>query len=55
MARARVDPSSKHYERSQKVKQLQAEGHGIRAIARHLGVSRTTVKRYWNQTEFVPR
>lgn len=54
MVTTQVDCTSKSYERYQKVKQLQAEGHGIRAIARHLGFARNTVKRYWHQG-FVPR
>ena len=49
-----IDPGSKRYETFQKVKQLQAEGHGMRAIARHLGIARNTVKRYWHQDKFVP-
>ena len=55
MATTQVDCTSKSYERYQKVKRLQAEGHGIRAIARHLGFARNTVKRYWHQEGFVPR
>lgn len=35
--------------------QLQADGHGMRAIARHLGIARNTVSRYWHQERFVPR
>ena len=55
MTTSRVDCTSRSYERYQKVKQLQAQGHGIRAIARHLGLARNTVKRYWCQEDFVPR
>jgi len=47
--------SSKRQGRYEKVKQLQAQGHGVRAIARHLGITRNTVKRYWHQNKFVPR
>ncbi len=46
MTATQVDPGSKRYETFQKVKQLQAEGHRMRAIARHLGIARNTVKRY---------
>jgi transposase len=55
MTTAQVNCTSKRYITYQKVKKLQAEGHGIRAIARHLGIARNTVKHYWYQNTFVPR
>lgn len=55
MTTTKVDCTSKRYMTYQKVKELQAQGHGMRAIARHLGLARNTVKRYWNQDTFVPR
>lgn len=55
MTTAKLDCTSKRYETFQKVKQLQAEGHGMRAIGRHLGIARNTVRRYWQQDTFVPR
>ncbi|GAB4019213.1 ISL3 family transposase [Spirosoma migulaei] len=55
MSTAKLDCTSKGYATFQKVKQLQAEGHGMRAIARHLGIARNTVRRYWKQDTFVPR
>ncbi len=55
MATTQVDYTSKRYETYQQVKKLQAQGHGMRAIARHLGMARNTVKRYWYQADFVAR
>jgi transposase len=55
MTTARVNCTSKSYTTFQKVKQLQAQGHGIRAIARHLGIARNTVRRYWQQDTFVAK
>ena len=55
MTTARVDCTSKRYTTFQKVKQLQAQGHGMRAIARHLGIARNTVRRYWQQDTFVAK
>lgn len=55
MSTAKLDYTSKGYATFQKVKQFQAEGHGMRAIARHLGIARNTVRRYWKQDTFVPR
>lgn len=55
MSTAKVDCTSKRYMTFQKVKQLQAEGHGMRAIARHLGIARNTVRRYWQQETFVAK
>jgi hypothetical protein len=37
------------------VKQLQGQGHGKKAIARHLHISRNTVKKYFRQEVFAPR
>lgn len=53
--RRAVDCTSKRYATFQKVKQLQAEGHGMRAIARHLGIARNTVRRYWQHDTFVAK
>lgn len=47
--------TSKRLVMYQKVKQLQAEGHGRRAIDLHLGIARNTVSRYWHQNQFVSR
>ena len=55
MSTAKVDCTSKRYTTYQKVKRLQAQGHGMRAIARHLGIARNTVRRYWQQDTFVGR
>jgi len=55
MSTAKVDCTSKRYMTFQKVKQLQAEGHGMRVIARHLGIARNTVRRYWQQDTFVAK
>ena len=55
MSTANVDCTSKRYTTFQKVKQLQAKGHGMRAIARHLGIARNTVRRYWQQDTFVAK
>lgn len=55
MSMAKVDCTSKRYTTFQKVKQLQVEGHGMRAIARHLGIARNTVRRYWQQDTFVAK
>ncbi|MDO1451136.1 ISL3 family transposase [Rhodocytophaga aerolata] len=48
-------PSEKRYGKYQQVKQLQEEGHSMRAIARHLAMSRRTVGKYFNQERFVPK
>lgn len=55
MSTAKVDYNSKRYTTFQKVKKLQAEGHGMRAIARHLGMARNTVRRYWQQDIYVAK
>lgn len=48
-------PQEKRYGKYQQVKRLQEEGHSIRAIARHLAMSRRTVGKYFNQERFVPK
>ncbi len=48
-------PQEKRYDKYQQVKHLQEEGHSIRAIARHLAMSRRTVGKYFNQERFVPK
>ena len=45
----------KRYALFEKVKQLQNEHYTIKAIARHLGISRNTVKKYFLQQSFVPK
>ncbi|WP_225000390.1 ISL3 family transposase [Cesiribacter sp. SM1] len=45
----------KRYALFEKVKQLQSNGHSARAIGRHLGVSRNTVRRCFKQEAFVPK
>ncbi|GAB3995655.1 hypothetical protein GCM10028807_36380 [Spirosoma daeguense] len=47
--------TEKRYERYQRAKELQQQGHSIRAIAAHLGSSRNTVKKYFKQAHFVPK
>lgn len=48
-------PSEKRYELYQQVKELQQQGHSIRAIATHLGSSRNTIGKYFKQAHFVPK
>ncbi|GAB3788427.1 hypothetical protein GCM10028818_54960 [Spirosoma horti] len=48
-------PTEKRYAVYQRTKELQREGHGIRAVARHLGAARNTLKQYFRQDQFVPR
>ena len=50
-----VVPTEKRYAVYQRTKGLQQDGHGIRAVARHLGASRNTIKQYFGQGQFVPR
>ncbi|WP_224995226.1 ISL3 family transposase [Cesiribacter sp. SM1] len=45
----------KRYALYEKVKQLQSEHYSIKAIARHLGISRNTVKKYFLLETFVPK
>ena len=53
--RDRPIPTEKRYAVYQRTKELQREGHGIRAVARHLGAARNTIKQYFRQDQFVPR
>lgn len=48
-------PTEKRYSIYLEVKRLQQQGHGIKTIARHLGISRNTVRKYFNQPTFVPK
>ena len=48
-------PTEKRYAVYQRTKELQRYGHGIRAVARHLGAARNTIKQYFRQDQFVPR
>jgi transposase len=48
-------PTEKRYEHYKEVKFLHQQGHTIRAITRHLGVSRNTVRRYLRQENFAPK
>lgn len=50
-----VIPADKRYAVYQKTKELQQQGHGIRAVTRHLGAARNTIKQYFRQDSFVPR
>ena len=50
-----VVPTEKRYVVYQRTKELQQDGHGVRAVARHLGASRNTIKQYFRQDQFVPR
>lgn len=50
-----VIPTDKRYAVYQKAKELQQQGHGIRAVTRHLGAARNTIKQYFRQDSFVPR
>jgi transposase len=45
----------KRYALYEKVKQLQGQHYSIKAIARHLGISGNTVKKYFLQQSFVPK
>ena len=45
----------KRYALFEKVKQLQSQHNSIKAIARHMGISRNTVKKYFLQQSFVPK
>lgn len=48
-------PTEKRYDKYRQVKQLQQDGHPMRTIARHLGMSRRTVKKYFTQESFTPK
>lgn len=48
-------PTEKRYSIYLEVKRLQQQGHGKKTIARHLGISRNTVRKYFNQPVFVPK
>ena len=48
-------PTEKRHTAIQQVKQLQIHGHSARATARHLAISRNTVRRYFRQPTFVPK
>ncbi|TXK20079.1 ISL3 family transposase [Pontibacter qinzhouensis] len=39
----------------EQVKQLQSQQYGLRTIARHLGISRNTVRKYFDLQTFVPK
>lgn len=45
----------KRYHTYEQVKLLQQQGYSRKAIARHLGLSRTTVIKYFQQEEFIPK
>ncbi len=48
-------PTEKRYEHFKEVKRLQQQGHSAKGIARHLGISRNTVRKYLRQESFVPK
>ena len=48
-------PTEKRHELYQRAKELQEQGHSIRAIATHLGSSRSTIRKYFKQAHFVPK
>ncbi|AUD06911.1 hypothetical protein [Spirosoma pollinicola] len=48
-------PTEKRYAIYQRTKVLQRDGHGIRAVARHVGAARNTIRQYFRQDQFVPR
>lgn len=50
MTTTQVGHISKRYETFQKVKQLQAEGHRMRAVARHLGIAASAIRQKHGQT-----
>ena len=50
-----VQPTEIRYVTYQQVKALQSQGHGKKAIARHLHISRNTVRKYFRQDIFAPR
>jgi transposase len=52
---AKATPSGKQYQKYEQAKLLQQQGHSRRAIARHLGLSRNTVNKYFRQENYVPR
>ena len=47
--------SEKRYAIFKQVKQLQSQNYPIKSIARHLGISRNTVRKYFSLEDFVPR
>ncbi|SFE51774.1 hypothetical protein SAMN05216167_1157 [Spirosoma endophyticum] len=47
--------AEKRYGLYQRAKELQQQGHSIRAITTHLGSSRNTIKKYFKQAHFVPK
>lgn len=49
------EPTEKRYPIYQQVKLLQQQGYSRRAIARHMGLSRNTVNRYFRQESFVAK
>lgn len=51
----KATPSGKQYQKYEQAKLLQQQGHSRRAIARHLGLSRNTVNKYFRQESYLPR
>ncbi|MCP1386235.1 ISL3 family transposase [Runella salmonicolor] len=47
--------AGKYYDNFLKVKELQSKGYSIRKIAITLKMSRSTVAKYWNRIEFIPK
>lgn len=54
-SKSSTQPIEKRYAVYQRTKELQQQGCGIRAVTRHVGASRNTVKIYFRQDSFVPR
>ncbi len=48
-------PTEKRYGHYKEVKRLRQQGHSAKGIARHLGISRNTVRKYLRQGSFVPK
>lgn len=54
MTTTKVDCTSKRYMTYQKVKELQAQGHGMRAISRHLGLAASAIRSQYGEAILEP-